>query len=132
MKLTTPSALPLSPALIALLKAEISKANLPAGDGLILNFRDPNYSVETGGFHPVEIAINGEGKLLYITDFAYVGDGYCAELAKELDFDFSYGLFQQFGRDYPIREGAELFQLWQENFCLYYQSGVFQVSVSEL
>ena len=132
MKLTTPTALPLSLALIALLEAEISKANLPAGEGLILNFKDPNYSAETGGFHPVEIAINAEGKLLYITDFAYYGQGLYAELGKSLDFDFSYGLFQQMGRDYPLHEGAQLFALWQQNFCSYVTWGVFEVKYSVL
>lgn len=131
MKLQPP-ALPLIPALIALLETEIAKAQVSLENGLVLNFRDPDYSSETGGYHPVEIAIAGEGKMLYVTDFAYYGDGHYAELGKELDFDFSYGLFQQFGREYPIREGAELFSLWQENFVCYYQSGVFQVSVSEL
>ena len=91
-----------------------------------------NYSAEHGGYHPVEIAINSAGEIQYITDFAYVGDGYFAELAKEIDFDFSLGIFQHFGRDYPIRQGAELFQIWQENFCSYYDSGVFQVTVQSL
>ena len=131
MKLQPP-ALPLIPALVTLLENEIAKATVSSGKGVILNFRDPDYSPETGGYHPVEIALDQSGSLLYMTDFAFVGDGYFAELAKELDFDFSYGLFQQFGREYPIREGAELFSLWQENFVCYYQSGVFQVSVSEL
>ncbi len=131
MKLQHP-VLPLIPALITLLETEIAKTQLSSGSGLVLNFRDPDYSAESGGFHPVEMALDPSGCPLYITDFAYFGDGYFAELAKELDFDFSYGLFQQFGQEYPIHAGAELFQLWQENFVSYYQAGVFQVSVSAL
>lgn len=132
MKLQTQTALPLIPALVELLTAEIDKANPGADDGLVLNFRDPDYSAEGGGYHPVEIALDSEGHLLYVTDFAYVGSGWCVELAKELDFDFSLGVFQQMGRDYPLQTGRELFGIWQQNFCAYYQSGVFEVSCSEL
>ncbi len=97
-----------------------------------MNFRDPNYSAETGGFHPVEIALNAEGHLLYITDFAYVSDGYFAELCKALDFDFSMGVFQHMGREYPLQVGAELFAIWQQNFCEYVSWGVFKTTHSVL
>ena len=52
-----------------------------------LNFKDPSYSATTGGFHPVEIRLTRRGDdwhLAYVTDFAYVGIGDYAELAKEL------------------------------------------------
>ena len=105
--------------------------NITANDGYItLNFRDPTYSAVTGGYHPVEISINAAGQVQYITDFSYVGQGDYVELAKELDFDFSLGLFQQMGRDYPLEQGAELFQIFQSNFCSYYHSGVFKVEIS--
>ncbi len=132
MKLQSPTVLTLLPTLVALLEAEIAKANPGVEDGVILNFKDPNYSAETGGYHPVEIAIDATGKLLYITDFAYYGDGHYAELGKELDFDFSYNLFQQMGRDYPLKEGSELFDIWQCNFCEYVKWGVFEVKHSVL
>jgi hypothetical protein len=103
MKLQPPPILTLSPAFVHLLEAEIAKANPSPGDGLVFNFRDPSYSVESGGYHPVEIGLDPSGRLLYVTDFAYVGMGWCAELAKELDFDFSCGLFQQMGLDYPLQ-----------------------------
>ena len=98
--------------------------------GYILNFRDPNYSAEHGGYHPVEVMVLSTGVLAYVTDFAYVGCPPYAELTKELDFDFSYGLFGHLGRDYPVQEGRELFQLFQENFVSYYRTGIFTVSVS--
>lgn len=44
--------------------------------GLTINFRDPEYSPETGGWHPVEIRLipAGEDWLLdYVTDFHYAG-----------------------------------------------------------
>jgi len=100
--------------------------------GAMINFRDPAYSAEDGGYHPVEIALNGVGRLYYITDFAYVGTGGCAELVKELDFDFDIGLFQQFAMEYPIATGRMLYQIWENNFISYYEMGVYQVSLKAL
>jgi hypothetical protein len=122
----------ISQKLVAIICKEIEKSEVDISDGFIINFRDPEYSAETGGYHPVEICVNAQGRFLYITDFAYEGDGHYAELCKELDFDFSYGLFQQMGREYPIADSANLFKLWQSNFCSYYQQQIFQVSVQSL
>jgi hypothetical protein len=97
---------------------------------IIINFRDPHYSAESGGFHPLEVMISNQGVIGYVTDFSYVGLPPYAELAKEVDFDFTYKLFGQMGRDYPLTDGAELFQLYQSNFVNYFNSGVFTVSVS--
>lgn len=44
--------------------------------GLTINFRDPEYSPETGGWHPVEIRLIPAGEdwqLDYVTDFHYAG-----------------------------------------------------------
>ena len=122
--------LSISNRLISILTQEIERhSEVDTSSGCVLNFRDPDYSAESGGFHPVEIYIDEQGRIQYLTDFAYVGDGHYAELAKELDFDFGYGLFQQMGRDYPIRQGAGLFKIWQSNFCDYYQHKVYRVTV---
>ncbi len=118
----------LSKEFIAILESEISKAHLPPETGVILNFRDPDYSPESGGFHPVEIYINAKGQIQYITDFSYVGRPPFAELAKEIDFDVSMGLFQHLGRDLPIDSGRELFTLWARNFCRYFQMGAYEVT----
>lgn len=118
--------------LVNILTAEIDQSGVDGSKGCILNFRDPNYSADSGGYHPVEIMINKEARLQYITDFAYYGYGAHAELSKELDFDFSQGLFQHMGREYPIRQGAGLYRVWQANFCSHYQRSVFKVSVSSL
>ncbi len=123
--------LSLSDSFIALLNKELSQAGMSPQAGVILNFRDPNYSAEAGGFHPVEISITAEGRILYVTDFAYVGLPPFAELAKELDFDASLGLFQHFGHEYPLEEGRELFKIWQENFVSYVQMGVFTVVIQQ-
>lgn len=119
--------------LVAIIDKELELHNdVDTSSGVIINFRDPDYSAESGGYHPVEICVDALGRIQYITDFAYVGDGHYAELDKELDFDFSYGKFQQMGREYPIQQGASLFKIWQSNFCSYYQSQVFEVTVQSM
>jgi len=122
----------ISQQLVAIISQEIEASNVDTSDGVILNFRDPDYSAESGGYHPVEICVNAEGRIQYITDFAYFGQGPYAELDKELDFDFSYGRFQQMGREYPIKQGASLFKIWQSNFCSYYRSQVFSITVQPM
>jgi len=125
-------ALTITDQLVTIIQTELAKVNMDISDGVTLNFKDPDYSAEAGGYHPVEICINKEGLIQYVTDFAYVGSGYFAELVKELDFDFSLGLLQQFGREFPIEQAYELFPIWQKNFCAYYQQGIFTVTVSSL
>ena len=122
--------LAVSKRLISILNKEIEQhSEIDTSSGCVLNFRDPDYSAESGGYHPLEICLDEHGRIQYLTDFAYVGDGHYVELAKELDFDFGYGLFQQMGRDYPIRQGAGLFKILQANFCDYYQHSVYTVTV---
>ena len=122
---------PLTAAFVAILENEIAKSGFQEGGRVILNFRDPNYSSETGGFHPVEISVSSWRKIEYVTDFAFVGIGPFAELAKEIDFDVSLGLFQHFGREFRLVAGEELFAIWQENFVTYHQMGVYSVTVQE-
>ncbi|MEQ5808925.1 DUF2787 domain-containing protein [Alteromonas sp. NFXS44] len=95
-----------------------------ASEAITINFRDPAYSAEEGGFHPVEIRlqrIRDTWTICYITDFAYVGLGYFAELAKELDFDFQAGLFQNLHGVFPIETAWDIYQIWEENFLHYWQ-----------
>jgi hypothetical protein len=122
----------ISQQLVAIIGQEIEASKVDTSEGVILNFRDPDYSAESGGYHPVEICVNAEGRIQFITDFTYYGQGPYSELGKELDFDFGYGRFQQMGRDYPIKQGASLFKIWQSNFCSYYQGQVFSVSVQPM
>lgn len=115
-----------------IIEKAINAASVSTDDGAIINFRDPDYSAEQGGYHPVEVMVSSDGRIRYVTDFAFVGQPPYAELTKELDFDFSQGLFQQMGRDFPIREGRSLFRTWQANFCAYYESGIFGVEVTSI
>lgn len=123
--------LPVSPvfarALAELVKNIDSKA-------VTINFRDPDYSPQTGGFHPVEIRLekaDDQWQLCYITDFCYVGYQGQWELVKELDFDFSCGVFQSISGLLVIEAAAELYPIWEQNFVCYWQEmDAFNVSIS--
>ena len=114
-------------------------SDLGITSSVIFNFRDQSYSAESGGFHPVEIALTRETDntwhYAYITDFAFVGNQY-PELAKELDFDFLSGeWFASYLGDYSsIKEDAaarELYCLWEHNFLAYADMGMYdEINIS--
>lgn len=111
-----------------------------ATDGLpsevVINFRDPDYSATEGGYHPVEVRlelVNGEYHIRYITDFAFVGQGWCAELAKALDFDIENETFEMlYMPPMPLKrqDVAETYLMFESNFISYYQMEIFTVEVS--
>jgi hypothetical protein len=124
--------IPITTAFAELLEGEITKSGVDPQHGVILNFRDPDYSVESGGYHPVEIMISKSATIAYVTEFSYCV-GQFPELVKELDWDIMANVFGHMGmRDYPIEQGAELYSIFQSNFISYYQRGVFTVSVSSM
>jgi hypothetical protein len=54
-----------------------------------------------------------------------------AELAKDLDFDFQAGIFQNLFGTYPIEQAIEMFQIWESNFVFYTTiSKVFSINVT--
>ena len=129
-------ALPVTPALLALLSQEAERTDLDLGrcTQLTFNFRNPGYSAEQGGVHPVEIRlVRGLDDWLfdYVTDFSYQGLGHDAELCKELDFNFLDGEHTMLGWG-PLRlaEARELFDIWQSNFIAYCRLECFSVTVA--
>ncbi|WP_166426207.1 DUF2787 family protein [Paraglaciecola sp. 20A4] len=122
-------ALPVSKALADAIVSIIPK-NVD-NDVITINFRDPTYSPESGGFHPVEIRLENRDTIwhfCYITDFAYLGMG---GLAKELDFDFQAGVFQNFLGIYPIEQASDMYQIWEGNFLHYWQTmHVYKLNIS--
>ena len=129
-------ALPVAQALLILLNQEVAKTelNIERLTQLTFNFRNPGYSAEQGGVHPVEIRlVRGLDDWLfdYVTDFSYQGLGQDAELCKEIDFNLSCDehYLQSWG-PLPGVEARELFALWQRNFISYAQLGYFTVTVS--
>lgn len=97
-----------------------------------LNFRDPLYSAETGGFHPVEIRLlrlHEQWQFDYLTDFSFMGN-YYPELEKELDICWSQGYVYHFLMgDIDEEEGGALFELWQRNFIQYHKMKCYEVSI---
>ncbi len=97
-----------------------------------MNFRDPLYSAETGGFHPVEIRLlrlHEQWQFDYVTDFSFMGS-YYPELEKELDICWSQGYIYHFMMgDIDEEEGGALFELWQRNFIQYHKMKCYEVSI---
>jgi len=129
-------ALPVCQALLTLLSQEAERTDLDLGrcTQLTFNFRNPGYSAEQGGVHPVEIRlVRGLDDWLvdYVTDFSYQGLGQDAELCKELDFNFLDGEHTMLGWG-PLRlaEARELFDIWQSNFIAYCRLECFSVTVA--
>ncbi|HFI3406112.1 TPA: DUF2787 family protein [Escherichia coli] len=126
--------LPVSLQLYELLMAEAGE--IPAHKHRItavtFNFRDPDYSVERGGYHPVEIRLIHQGDewcLDYATDFGYVGTVY-PELEKIIDISWSQGYVWHYSTgDLPLTEVRALYSLWERNFLSYYASGVYTTRV---
>ncbi|WP_025154376.1 DUF2787 family protein [Morganella morganii] len=126
--------LPINPALETLLMFEIqqSPTSTLSDNAIVFNFRDPFYSPENGGFHPIEIRLFQLDSVWYydyITDFAYMGTVY-PELEKEFDVCWPQGyLYHVTLGDVDERAGAEFFTLWQRNFIEYYHMGCYTVSI---
>ena len=126
-------ALPVSNEFAQLVLQQLS----PATEGIdtltsaTINFRDPEYCAESGGYHPVEVRLvwqNNAWHFDYITSFSFVGMGWCAELAKELDFDFGQNCFEMRGyRPQVLAVGEEMYRLFEQNFIEYVRMDVFDV-----
>lgn len=121
-------------AFIAILKSVISLSsqNEVNYHGVILNFRDPQYTAENGGFHPVEIRLircNDGWYFDYLTDFSFIGTVW-PELEKEMDISWSQGyVWHYLMGDLEYEEGGALFELWQRNFIQYWKMKIYTVSV---
>ena len=123
---------PISPMMRGMLDGAIHEH--PATSAITLNFKDPNYSPERGGYHPIEIRLEcrkGCWRLAYVTDFAYYGPPGFAELEKEIDFDFLAGVgYLPWLGERPLAEFTDLYQCWEENFLTYCQMEVYELNVT--
>ena len=127
--------LPVPIELFEIINQSLTGIPLPKRDfnSVTLNFRDPNYSSDNGGYHPVEIRLEKQNELwqlVYITDFSYQG-GTFPELVKEIDVCFiSKQVFNVFIGWLQNRNAKELLTLFISNFIAYYANDCYQVSVS--
>lgn len=121
-------------AFINILGTEIEKAHLSEDvTDVILNFRYPTYSAETGGFRPVEVRSIRQGNewhLDYVTEFTSVGMGPYAELVTDLNFDFGCQAFTCMYGNIPNQELNDAFKFWARNFTAYYLDDIYVVSVT--
>ena len=110
----------------------LKDTSLETSEVVALNFRDPTYSAENGGYHPVEIHVDSKGEVLSITDFAFFGCPPMVELGIELDWSFEMDSFRQFDSMYDLECGRGLLGLYTKNFVSYFKSDVYQVEVTPL
>lgn len=146
MPVTTPvktifnkCSLPISNKLHQVLIKRINQQEAMEHQSVTINFRDSSYSAEEGGFHPVEVSLQKDHQqrwsILYITDFAYMGN-YYPELERSLDFDignsmaFVAGIGWQRITAYGVHD---LYQVWESNFLSYFAMGAFdQIELTPL
>ncbi|MFQ6371161.1 DUF2787 family protein [Shewanella sp. YIC-542] len=128
--------LPVTRMLVAKLMALLAEKPPAASQtGVTLNFRDPDNSPESGGFHPVEIRIepsptNSYWHICYITDFGYFGRPY-PELVKDIDFNFTTGQgYQAFVGIHPLRNFSGIYRIWEANFRSYLNNDTFQITIT--
>jgi hypothetical protein len=115
-----------------LLTQELMGTNPKDANAITLNFRDPDYSADRGGFHPVEVRLEKQlnhWRLVYVTDFAFHGSPY-PELIKDIDICFnSKQVYSSIGGWISHKEGQELIELFSDNFINYHHMDVYQVQV---
>jgi hypothetical protein len=121
--------------LFSILNTELAKLTEPQSDslGITFNFRDPDYSADKGGFHPVEIRLNkhnNQWHFEYITDFSLQGSPY-PELVKEIDVCFqSKEVSTLYGIGMSKRESDEFIELFLGNFIAYVEMEVFTARIT--
>lgn len=125
------TALSVSEKLFNALITAVSNKDISQARTVTINFRDSNYSVDAGGFHPVEISFtkteDNHCSLLYITDFSF-SRGHHPELDRDLDFDIgNNAFFARYSGWQPIEshDALEMYKLWEANFLAYLEMGSF-------
>jgi len=120
--------------LLSILNTELAKLTEPESNstGITFNFRDPDYSADKGGFHPVEIRLNkhnNQWQFEYITDFSFQSFPY-PELVKEIDICFhSKEVSTFYGVGMNKRESDEFIKHFLGNFITYVEMEVFTVRI---
>lgn len=121
--------------LCILLNTELAKLTEPDSSslGITFNFRDVDYSADSGGYHPIEIRVTKHKDLWqfeYITDFCFVGYPY-PELAKDIDVCFqTKQVYTQFGIGMSKQESDEFLGMFLNNFITYVEMDVFTVKIT--
>ncbi|MEC4727875.1 DUF2787 domain-containing protein [Shewanella sp. D64] len=122
----------MSRAFYQLLEQQLQSLATKEANAIMLNFRDPDYSAENGGYHPVEVRLEKQQdlwRLVYVTDFAYHGHPY-PELVKDIDICFnSKQVYSLFSGWIGELESRELVSMFSENFIAYQEMGAYTVYI---
>ena len=114
------------------IEKELANVDTKDANAITLNFRDPDYSAEAGGFHPVEVRLEKQQdhwRLVYVTDFAFRGHPF-PELVKDIDICFnSKQVYSLFSGWIGENESRELITLFSQNFAIYYEMDVYRVHI---
>jgi hypothetical protein len=118
--------------LYGVLAKELKSTNPGDANAITLHFRDPDYSAEAGGYHPVEILLEKQSdywRMVYMTDFAFHGHPF-PELVKDIDICFnSNQVYSSISGWLCQNEGKELVDLFTENFISYHTMDAYKVQV---
>jgi hypothetical protein len=116
-----------------LLEQRLQSVGTEQANIITLNFSDPNYHADSGGYHPVEIGLVRHGahwELNYMTDFAYFGRVY-PELEKEIDVCFQQReVFSSYAGTQYLQQASGLVRLLIDNFLGYIALGVYVEKVT--
>ena len=99
--------------------------------GAVVTFKEPDYHKYSGEYHPIEIAVNEEGKIQYIAQFALFGAPPNVVLKKDIEFDFCFKRFHHARRLLSIHLGEETYKEWEEYFINCYECGLYKIEVLE-
>jgi hypothetical protein len=115
-------ALPVSATMTNYLIGLLKDHDLSNSSAVTISFRDPDYSFENGGYHPVEIMLRHKSEewlIQYISTFCYLGVDLNSELVKDLHFDFRQGQLRTLYLTYEMCEMKIIYDLWEANFLSY-------------
>jgi hypothetical protein len=101
----------------------LQESTVDVSGGVILNFHVP----EESKYHPVEISIDRRGNLRHFILFVNSGTPPVAGLV----WDLTCNRFSMLGRDLEIECGRGLLGFYTRNFCAYFESGVYEVTVKQ-
>ncbi|MEN6375075.1 MAG: DUF2787 family protein [Smithella sp.] len=110
-----------------LLQREVDSFNIEGNRGVLLNYRDPDCDHDNRDFHPVEIALDADGSIKCISDFALYGTPPSEVRGESIDFDFGLKEFHHFSEGYHIEEGQDLYKLWEQDFLRHYEMSVYRL-----
>lgn len=120
---------PLSDKLVAILEEEMERFGIATSVGAILTFRGHDHA---DGLHTVEIAVGPGGRIEYVSALSCSDGRSHSGPVRELDFDFSLGVFQRQDVRQPLVQVREIFRLWQENFLKHHGRGAYTVSAEPM